>query len=73
MAHEKRVSQPDHEAFCYQVAWYYCGLTILHPLRDGNGRALRILFKPIILHAGYQVRWEGLSASDWLAANIAGD
>ncbi|ORM80543.1 cell filamentation protein Fic [Pantoea deleyi] len=72
MAHEKLFSQPDHAAFCYQVAWYYCELNILHPFREGNGRALRILFEHIILHAGYQVSWEGLSASDWLAANIAG-
>lgn len=72
MAHEKFFSQPDHAAFCYQVAWYYCELNILHPFREGNGRALRILFEHIILHAGYQVSWEGLSASDWLAANIAG-
>ena len=72
MAHEKCFSQPDHAAFCFQVAWYYCELNILHPFREGNGRALRILFEHIILHAGYQVSWEGLSASDWLAANIAG-
>ncbi len=64
------LEQPDHQAFCHQIAWYYCEFNILHPFREGNGRALRILFEHIILHAGYQVSWKGLSASDWLAANI---
>jgi len=30
------------------------------------------MFEHIILHAGYQVSWEGVSPSDWLATNIAG-
>lgn len=64
--------QPDPLAFCHQIAWYYCEFNILHPFREGNGRALRILFEHIILHAGWQVSWQGLNASEWLAANIAG-
>jgi len=72
LAKEKWLEQPDHEEFCHQVAWYYCEFNILHPFREGNGRSLRIMFEHIILHAGYQVNWEGLSPSDWLAANIAG-
>jgi cell filamentation protein len=72
LACERWLEQADHEAFCHQVAWYYCEFNILHPFREGNGRALRILFEHFILHAGYQVNWEGVSPSDWLAANIAG-
>ncbi|MEB7537944.1 Fic family protein [Pantoea anthophila] len=72
LAGERWNEQPDHNALCHQVAWYYCEFNVLHPFREGNGRALRILFEHILLHAGYQVSWRGLKVSDWLAANIAG-
>lgn len=55
-----------------RVAHYYCELNVLHPFRDGNGRALRLYFEVLMANAGHVVSWEGLSQRDWIGANIAG-
>lgn len=41
------------------AAELYGDLNIIHPFREGNGRAQRILFEHLIINAGYQVDWVG--------------
>ncbi len=47
--------------FAKRVAWYYCEINMLHPFREGNGRAQRIFFEQLALHAGYLLEWEKLN------------
>ena len=54
------------------AARFYSDLNALHPFRDGNGRAQRILFEHIIFNCGFTVSWEGVSQNEWLEANIEG-
>jgi cell filamentation protein len=54
------------------AALFYSDLNALHPFRDGNGRAQRILFEHIIFNCGFFVSWEGVSQNEWLEANMAG-
>ena len=45
-------------------------LNVVHPFREGNGRAQRILFEHIIVNAGYEISWWAVDAQVWLQANI---
>lgn len=55
-----------------RLAHYYCELNILHPFRDGNGRALRLYFEILAVNAGFVVSWTGIEQGAWINANIAG-
>ena len=45
---------------------------MIHPFRDGNGRAQRVFFEELAINAGYELDWSGIKHDDWLYANIAG-
>lgn len=45
-------------------------LNVVHPFREGNGRALRILFEHIIVNAGYEISWWAVEPREWIQANI---
>lgn len=53
------------------VAEFYGDLNMVHPFRDGNGRAQRILFEHLIINAGYEISWWAVEADEWTRANIA--
>lgn len=61
----------SRENFVARLAHYYSELNVIHPFRDGNGRAQRIMFEVISINAGYALRWEPIGRSEWLDANIA--
>ncbi len=52
------------------VAELFGDLNVVHPFREGNGRAQRILFEHIIVNAGYQISWWHVEELEWLQANI---
>ena len=54
------------------VAELYIELNMVHPFREGNGRAQRILFEHIIINCGFEFDLEGISQREWVDANIAG-
>ena len=45
-------------------------LNVVHPFREGNGRAQRILFEHIIVNAGYEISWWPVEPGEWIQANI---
>lgn len=53
------------------IAEVFGDLNVIHPFREGNGRAQRILFEQIIINAGYSVDWWRVSEADWIPANVA--
>lgn len=53
------------------VAESFGDLNMIHPFREGNGRAQRILYEHVILNAGFEVNWWSVGPDEWLAANIA--
>ena len=71
LAQENYLVGLPREHFVARLAHYYCELNVIHPFRDGNGRAQRVLFEVISINAGYQVRWEPIGRAEWLDANIA--
>lgn len=58
--------------FIRQVADYYCEINVIHPFREGNGRAQRLLFDEVIVNAGFDVDWALIEPGEWAAANAAG-
>ncbi|MCE3261827.1 MAG: cell filamentation protein [Pseudoduganella sp.] len=71
LTQEKYLVCLSREHFVARLAHYYSELNIVHPFRDGNGRAQRLLFEVISINAGYLLRWEPIGSSEWLEANIA--
>ncbi|MET0209068.1 MAG: Fic family protein, partial [Burkholderiaceae bacterium] len=67
---ENYLVNSSRNSFVSRLAHDYSELNVIHPFRDGNGRAQRLLFEVISINAGYALRWEPLSRSEWLDANI---
>ncbi|CAM3803632.1 MULTISPECIES: putative adenosine monophosphate-protein transferase Fic [Rahnella] len=57
------------DKFAERLGHYYTGLNLLHPFREGNGRALRIFIEQLVIHAGYDIEWAKVDRDRWLAAN----
>jgi cell filamentation protein len=60
----------DRGALISAIAELFGDLNMVHPFREGNGRAQRILFEHIIIHAGYEISWWGVEPLEWAQANI---
>lgn len=62
----------ERALFIKKLAEYYCDINVLHPFREGNGRAQRILFEHICINSGYNLNLSGISVKEWTDANILG-
>lgn len=71
LAQENLLNELPPNDFITRLAHFYSELNVIHPFRDGNGRAQRILFEAIAINAGYEIRWKDIAAHEWLEANIA--
>ena len=60
----------DRSALVTAVAEYFGDLNVIHPFREGNGRAQRILFEHVIVNAGYEISWWAVDEGEWIQANI---
>lgn len=60
----------DRTSLVTGIAELYGDLNVIHPFREGNGRAQRLLFEHIIINAGYQIDWWQVDEDEWLQANI---
>jgi cell filamentation protein len=64
------VNMPRAEVI-WGVSEAFGDLNVIHPFREGNGRAQRILFEQIIINAGFSVDWWRVKEDDWIPANVA--
>ncbi|MBY6064565.1 Fic/DOC family protein [Pseudidiomarina sediminum] len=62
----------SHECIVRNVASLYCEINLLHPFREGNGRAQRFFFEEMLFVLGYDVLWPEISQQEWIEANVAG-
>jgi cell filamentation protein len=60
----------ERSALVRAAAEFFGDLNVIHPFREGNGRAQRILFEHIIVNAGYEIDWWVVGESEWIQANI---
>lgn len=54
-----------------RLAHYYSEINLLHPFRYGSGRAQRIFFEQLLVHAGYGIDWSKVDHGVWNEANKA--
>ena len=54
-----------------RLSWYVGELNVLHPFREGNGRALRAWLRQLGQHNGLLLHFEQLEPDEWLQASIA--
>ena len=54
-----------------RLTWYVAELNVLHPFREGNGRALRAFLRALLLQHDLLLRFEQLKPEEWLEASIA--
>jgi cell filamentation protein len=57
--------------FVERLAFYFSELNVIHPFREGNGRAQRVLFEFLAINAGFALRWQPIDPLRWIPANIA--
>jgi len=62
----------DKDEFVEYLADLFCEMNIVHPFREGNGRALRLFCEVLAMQAGYELNWQSVSKEAWLDANIYG-
>lgn len=71
LAQEDNFERCNRAELVKKVADFYGDINMLHPFREGNGRAQRILFEHIVVNAGFEIAWASITAEEWLEANIA--
>lgn len=59
------------ERFAERMAYYMGELNVLHPFREGNGRALREYVRHLAERAGRPLSWEGVASHEMIEASIA--
>ncbi|QKJ05403.1 putative adenosine monophosphate-protein transferase Fic [Yersinia mollaretii ATCC 43969] len=55
-----------------KLAEYYSELNVIHPFREGNGRAQRLLFEHIVINCGFKISFATINPDEWVQANIDG-
>lgn len=57
LKNEKYLSGLDLKEFSDRAAYYMAEINVLHPFREGNGRAQRELIRTLSLRNGYELNW----------------
>lgn len=71
LAREHWLAGLPADRFAERMAWYMGELNVLHPFRDGNGRALREYVRYLAERAGHPLTWAGVPPEEMLSASIA--
>ncbi|RBQ27911.1 hypothetical protein CRU91_12035 [Aliarcobacter vitoriensis] len=61
LAKDKYLVGLPYDNFLPTLADYYCDINVLHPFREGNGRAQRLLFEHIAINCGYNIKFSGIT------------
>ncbi|MDQ7728637.1 putative adenosine monophosphate-protein transferase Fic [Halomonas sp. SpR8] len=72
LAERNHFTQLEKADLIPACAELYGDLNVVHPFREGNGRAQRMFFEHLIINCGYHLSWHPLERNEWIEANIAG-
>ena len=59
-----------HDEFVAEIVDFYCVTNILHPFREGNGRAQRTFLTQLICNAGYEIDFADVDKDLLMIATI---
>ena len=68
---EDYLTSLSRDQLVVKTAEYYGDINVIHPFREGNGRAQRIFFEHLIVNAGFHISWDGINPERWIEANEA--
>ncbi len=60
----------DPDAFSQRAGYYLGEINVLHPFREGNGRAQREFIRELAQKAGYRIDWSRINQDDMIHASI---
>lgn len=72
LKNEKYLRGKNKDEFANRVAYYFAKLNMIHPFREGNGRALRMFIRQLGLYCGFEIDWSKLTSSEILKAMVDG-
>ncbi len=72
LASENYLDGLDEDEFVRHLAHYYSELNVVHPFREGNGRAIRTLLSMLAEDLGWNIAWGDMDRKENIAACIAG-
>lgn len=67
---EKYLEGLNKEVLASRLAYYMSELNVLHPFREGNGRAIREFIRQLAKRNGYKLNFNNVSAEEMLMASI---
>lgn len=70
LARENHLSGLAPADFSGRAAHYMGEMNVLHPFRDGNGRALREFVGQLAHKNGYEIQWQNIERQDMTRASI---
>jgi len=70
LARERHLQELDADHFSQRAAYYLGEINVLHPFREGNGRAQREFMGQLARSAGYDIDWTGISQAEMIQASI---
>lgn len=70
LAREDHLRGLDPDTFADRAGYYMGELNVLHPFREGNGRALRAFMGQLACQAGYDITWRRISRDHMIRAVI---
>ncbi|OJB78100.1 cell filamentation protein Fic [Yersinia ruckeri] len=72
LAQENYLVGLPYDSLIVKLAEYYSDLNVIHPFREGNGRAQRLLLEHIVINCGFKISFAGVNPDEWIQANIDG-
>jgi cell filamentation protein len=67
---ERYLIDTPKERIAERLAHYLSEINVLHPFREGNGRAQRLFIEYLALVAGYRADFTNVTASDMIEASV---
>lgn len=70
LAKEQHLHRLDADRFSQRAGHYLGEINVLHPFREGNGRAQREFIAQLALQAGHPIDWTGISQAEMVHASM---
>ena len=68
LAKENFLVDLHQKEFAQRIAHFYSELNVIHPYREGNGRAIRTFLSMHADKVGWLIRWDNMSAAQNISA-----
>ncbi|GLZ39261.1 Fic family protein [Actinokineospora sp. NBRC 105648] len=67
---ERLLTGLDRTEFLTRFTYFFAEVNVVHPFREGNGRAQRAFFRQLALYAGWRLDFTRLDRDDYVAGCV---